>query len=111
MSKFLSSYNISNLPKLQKRAQDGLNQNKDTMEKIMHSSSLVLSKKIKAFEKKYVETYLQDRTRIEDCAETLEELFKRSSNISNFNRVFRGYPRDQVESHPLQGVHEATLRG
>jgi hypothetical protein len=49
------------------------------MEKIMLSSSLVLSKKIKAFEKKYVETYLQDRTRIEDCADTLEELFKRSS--------------------------------
>jgi hypothetical protein len=49
------------------------------MEKIMLSSSLVLSKKIKAFERKYVETYLQDRTRIEDCADTLEELFKRSS--------------------------------
>lgn len=50
----------------------------------MHSSSLVLSKKIKAFEKKYVETYLQDRSRIEDCADTLEELFKRSSKISQF---------------------------
>jgi hypothetical protein len=49
------------------------------MEKIMHSSSLVLSKKIKAFEKKYVETYLQDRNRLDDCADTLEELFKRSS--------------------------------
>ena len=47
----------------------------------MHSSSLVLSKKIKAFEKKYVETYLQDRSRIEDCADTLEELFKRSSKL------------------------------
>lgn len=53
----------------------------------MHSSSLVLSKKIKAFEKKYVETYLQDRTRIEDCAETLEELFKRSSNFSDLDCV------------------------
>jgi hypothetical protein len=51
------------------------------MEKIMHSSSLVLSKKIKAFEKKYVETYLQDRSRIDDCADTLEELFKRSKAI------------------------------
>ena len=47
----------------------------------MHSSSIVLSKKIKAFEKKYVETYLQDRSRIEDCADTLEELFKRSKAI------------------------------
>ena len=46
----------------------------------------MLSKKIKAFEKKYVETYLQDRSRIEDCADTLEELFKRSSKglILNF---------------------------
>ena len=59
-----------------------MNSNKDTMEKIMFSSSLVLSKKIKAFEKKYVETYLQDRSRIEDCADTLEELFKRSSKIT-----------------------------
>lgn len=75
------SHLYETLPKLQKRAQEGLNQNKDTMEKIMHSSSLVLSKKIKAFEKKYVETYLQDRSRIDDCADTLEELFKRSKAI------------------------------
>lgn len=47
----------------------------------MRSSSLVLSKKIKAFEKKYVETYLQDKSRLEDCSETLEELFKRSKAI------------------------------
>lgn len=58
MSKWLYFIIFRTLPKLQKRAQDGLNSNKDTMEKIMHSSSLVLSKKIKAFEKKYVETYL-----------------------------------------------------
>lgn len=42
---------------------------------------MVLSKKIKAFEKKYIETYLQDKSRLEDCGDTLEELFKRSSNI------------------------------
>ena len=47
----------------------------------MHNSSLVLSKKIKGFEKKYVETYLQDKSRLEDCTETLEELFKRSKAI------------------------------
>ena len=47
----------------------------------MNSSSGVLSKKIKAFEKKYVETYLQDKTRLDDCGDTLEELFKRSKAI------------------------------
>ena len=51
------------------------------MEKIMTASSAALSKKIKAFEKKYVANYLQDKTRLEDCAETLEELFKRSTAI------------------------------
>jgi hypothetical protein len=51
------------------------------MERIMNSSSGVLSKKIKAFEKKYVETYLQDKTRLDDCGDTLEELFKRSKAI------------------------------
>jgi hypothetical protein len=51
------------------------------MEKIMKSSSGVLSKKIKAFEKKYVETYLHDKSRLDDCGDTLEELFKRSKAI------------------------------
>ena len=73
--------NFRNLPKLVRSASDGLAQNKDTMERIMQSSSLVLSKKIKAFERKYIETYLQDKSRIEDCADTLEELFKRAKAI------------------------------
>ena len=47
----------------------------------MNSSSSVLSKKIKAFEKKYVETYLHDKSRLDDCGDTLEELFKRSKAI------------------------------
>ena len=47
----------------------------------MSSSSNVLSKKIKAFEKKYVETYLHDKSRLDDCGDTLEELFKRSKAI------------------------------
>ena len=51
------------------------------MEKIMSSSSSVPSKKIKAFEKKYVETYLHDESRLNDCGDTLEELFKRSKAI------------------------------
>jgi hypothetical protein len=48
----------NSLPKLQEAAQDGLDKNKDTMEKIMKGSSSALSKKIKAFEKKYLENYL-----------------------------------------------------
>lgn len=51
------------------------------MEKIMNSSSNVLSRKIKAFEQKYVAAYLQDKQRLEDCGDTLEELFKRSKAI------------------------------
>lgn len=70
-----------NLPKLCKDAKQGLERNKYEMERIMKHSSLALSKKIKAFEKKYVSTYLQDETRLEDCAGTLEELFKRSAAI------------------------------
>ncbi len=74
----------------------------------MQSSSLVLSKKIKAFEKKYVETYLQDRSRLEDCADTLEELFKRSSNIINTN-LNRGRSRDKIEGDSIQRISEAPL--
>jgi hypothetical protein len=70
-----------NLPQLLKNAQEGLRKNKEVMEKIMHSSSLTLSKKIKAFEKKYAEHYLIDKTRLDECHETLEELFKRSKAI------------------------------
>ena len=47
----------------------------------MFRSSDGLSLKIKAFEKKYVETYLQDRTRLERCKETLDELLRRSQAI------------------------------
>jgi Mg2+ and Co2+ transporter CorA len=70
-----------NLPKLEKTSKEQLAQNKETMEMIMKSSSAVLSKKIKAFEKKYVETYLHDKSRLDDCGDTLEELFKRSKAI------------------------------
>ena len=69
------------LPKHCATSAEQLAQNKDTMERIMNSSSQVLSKKIKAFEKKYVETYLHDKSRLDDCGDTLEELFKRSKAI------------------------------
>ena len=69
------------LPGLEATAREQLAANKETMEKIMKSSSSVLSKKIKAFEGKYVGTYLADGSRLEDCGDTLEELFKRSKAI------------------------------
>ena len=47
-----------NLPKIEIRAKEGLSKNKSSMEKIMKGSSAALSKKIKAFERKYVENYL-----------------------------------------------------
>ena len=53
------------LPNLCEQAQEGLVKNKESMEKIMKQSSAALSKKIKAFEKKYVENYLQDKSRLE----------------------------------------------
>ena len=62
-------------------AKANLEQNKDTMEKIMKNSSQQLSKKIRAFERKYTETYLMDKSRLDECHETLEELFKRSKAI------------------------------
>jgi pyruvate/2-oxoglutarate dehydrogenase complex dihydrolipoamide acyltransferase (E2) component len=47
----------------------------------MFKSQEVLSIKIKAFEKKYVETYLQDKTRLERSKETLDELLRRSQAV------------------------------
>lgn len=43
----------------------------------MFKSSQSLGLKIKAFEKKYVENYLQDKSRLDHCKETLEELIRR----------------------------------
>jgi hypothetical protein len=69
------------LPELEQQSAQQLLDGRDTMEQIMSSSSAMLSKKIQAFQKKYVEAYLQDETRLSDCGETLEELFKRSKAI------------------------------
>ncbi len=44
-------------------------------------SQKALSNKIKSFESKYIENYLIDTARLEECAETLEELIKRSKAI------------------------------
>jgi hypothetical protein len=51
------------------------------MEDIVKMSSVALSNKIKSFELKYIQAYMLDKERLEDCAETLEELFKRSVAI------------------------------
>ena len=56
--------------------------NKGAMEGIMTSSSEALSKKIRAFEKKYIESYLLDKSRIDDPHSTLEEIFKRQKAIT-----------------------------
>ena len=70
-----------NLPKLMEQAQYNLNRNKNNIEQSMFRSSEGLSLKIKAFEKKYVETYLQDKQRLDRCKETLDELLRRSQAI------------------------------
>lgn len=51
------------------------------MEEIIKTSSLALSNKIKSFESKYVEFYLQDKSRIENTGETLDELKRRDTAI------------------------------
>ena len=47
----------------------------------MRGSSNALSKKIKLFQKRYQQNYLEDKDRLNDCDVTLEELFKRSKAI------------------------------
>ena len=69
------------LPKLIEKAEQGLKTNKSSIEQNMFKSSQSLSLKIKAFEKKYVENYLQDKQRLDHCKDTLEELLRRQSAI------------------------------
>lgn len=98
----------------------------------MSSSSSVLSKKIKAFEKKYVETYLHDESRLNDCGDTLEELFKRSKAIHEIRSkviLYREFlkllyekdenPKQKMEQNKLtcaddfevlQEIHKHTIR-
>jgi len=71
------------LPKLIEKAEQGLKTNKSSIEQNMFKSSQSLSLKIKAFEKKYVENYLQDKQRLDHCKDTLEELLRRQSAIQD----------------------------
>jgi hypothetical protein len=92
----------------------------------------MLSKKIQAFQKKYVEAYLQDETRLSDCGETLEELFKRSKAIHEIRSkviLYREFlkllyekdedPQAKMEQNKLscaedfeklQEIHKHTIR-
>jgi len=95
----------------------------------MKGSSNSLSKKIKSFEKRYLENYLKDKQRLEDCAETLEELFKRSkaiheirSKVTLYKEFLKLLYEDdavKLENNPLsctkdynqlQEVHNMTLK-
>lgn len=69
----------------------------------MKSSSTVLSKKIKAFAKKYEETYLREKGRLEDCGGTLEELFKRSKAVHEIRSkviLYREFLKLLYENEP-----------
>ena len=50
-----------NLPTWEATTKNNLKSNRETMETIMKGSSNSLSKKIKSFEKKYLENYLKDK--------------------------------------------------
>lgn len=120
------------LPALEQTAKEQLSQNKETMERIMKSSSSVLSKKIKAFQARYVETYLHDKSRLDDCGDTLEELFKRSKAVHEIRSkviLYREFLKLLYENDPdseakvaknklscaedfeqLQDIHKHTIR-
>lgn len=72
---------FNELPGYKAKAQHNLAANKSKMEEIIKTSSLALSNKIKSFESKYVEFYLQDKSRIENTGETLDELKRRDTAI------------------------------
>lgn len=71
----------TDLPRLQKTAVEQLAQNRETMHKIMIVNSDKISKSIKNFHERYVARYVRDSTRLEDCGETLEEIYKRSKSL------------------------------
>ena len=80
--KNLSYFDLNrDLQTLWKKSQKRIYENKASMETIIDSSSKMLSKKIQAFEKKYVNHYLKNMSKLSDCEATLEELQKRSSKF------------------------------
>lgn len=72
---------FNELPGFKAKAEIALKANKSKMEDIIKMSALALSNKIKSFESKYIDFYLQDLSRLEDTAEVIEELLKRQTAI------------------------------
>ena len=102
------------LPALKQKASDGLKSNKGKMEEIIKTSSMALSNKIKSFERQYVEHYMLDKARLEDCAETLEELLKRSNAIHEIRAkviLYKEFLKVLYENEPLseQRLTEKSL--
>jgi hypothetical protein len=54
------------LPTKLAEAEEALKAKQVSIETIIHTSSDTLSKKIRAFQKKYIETYLQDKARVDE---------------------------------------------
>jgi hypothetical protein len=104
------------LPSKLAEAEDALKAKQASIETIIHSSSDTLSKKIRAFQKKYIETYLQDKNRIDEWHQTLEELFKRSKAIQEIKSkviLYKEFFNKKVElesSKNFDKLHELHIQ-
>lgn len=104
------------LPSKLAGAEEALKAKQVSIETIIHTSSDTLSKKIRAFQKKYIETYLQDKSRIDECHQTLEELFKRSKAIQEIKSkviLYKEFFNRKVElesSKNFDKLHELHIQ-
>ena len=104
------------LPSKLADAEEALKAKQVSIETIIHTSSDTLSKKIRAFQKKYIETYLQDKSRIDECHQTLEELFKRSKAIQEIKSkviLYKEFFNRKVElesSKNFDKLHELHIQ-
>lgn len=104
------------LPTKLAEAEEALKAKQVSIETIIHTSSDTLSKKIRAFQKKYIETYLQDKSRIDECHQTLEELFKRSKAIQEIKSkviLYKEFFNRKVElesSKNFDKLHELHIQ-
>ena len=87
------------LPKVLAQAKMHLIDSKENIEVIMLNSTITLSKKIKSFEKKYVENYLQMPDRLSNTTTTLQELIRRTCKYEKL--WLRGYSRNKVQGTSL----------
>jgi hypothetical protein len=77
---------IYKLPDFIKKSEEKLNRNKDQMVKLMKNSVTALSQKISTFKITYSQNYLEDKTRLHNCQETLEEITSRAAAVSEFKK-------------------------